>query len=174
MFRFNLGDQMSVELQAQLARRIQSNFPADWVGFVQRWIAFNAIYGAEVGGDERSRVMRCIRLNFTEAAAQSVLDAASRHINKILDVPPGNMQRERDDPDFRLTSQRLADTYWSVSETAVGRLAAVGGVLYQVRCNLIHASKDPFDARDCMLITESLQVLQALIDALLGLLPGGV
>jgi hypothetical protein len=44
----------------------------------------------------------------------------------------------------------------------------VGGVIYQVRCNLIHGDKDPDDARDRMLVSESVAVLRSLMPALEG------
>jgi len=56
--------------------------------------------------------------------------------------------------------------YRSEAETAVGRLAGVVGVLYQIRCNLLHGSKDPSNDRDRILVKESLVVLSALLPEL--------
>jgi hypothetical protein len=56
--------------------------------------------------------------------------------------------------------------YRNRNETSVSRLAAVGGVLYQVRCNLIHGGKDPDNERDKMLVRESLTVLNVLVPAI--------
>jgi hypothetical protein len=70
------------------------------------------------------------------------------------------------DPKFRVASQRCAALYRNKAESEIGRLAAVGGVLYQIRCNLLHGSKDPSSARDRMLVQESLAVLRNLVPVL--------
>jgi hypothetical protein len=69
-------------------------------------------------------------------------------------------------PQFRAASQRYAAIYRNRDETAVTRLAAVGSVLYQVRCNLIHGGKSPDDRRDTMLVRESVAVLRVLVPAI--------
>jgi hypothetical protein len=56
--------------------------------------------------------------------------------------------------------------YRNPKESAVGRLAAATGVLYQIRCNLIHGGKDPDSQRDRMLVRESLAVLRVLVPAI--------
>jgi hypothetical protein len=157
---------MNAALRAQLARRIRVASPADWAAFTQLWIAFNAIYGGEPDSKERARVMASIRRNFSERSALRVLRAVRKSVDKILQVPPGNMLLDKYDPNFRAASQRCSALYRNRAETSVGRLAAVGGVIYQVRCNLIHGDKDPDNERDRMLITESLFVLQSLVPAL--------
>ena len=153
-------------LRAELSRRIRTASPANWREFSQLWMAFNAIYGGEPDSRERSRVMACIRRTFSERSALRVLRAVTRSTNRILGIPPGNMLLDRTDPSFRAASQRCAALYRDKTESAVGRLAAVGGVIYQVRCNLIHGSKDPDDARDRMLVSESLAILSVLVPAL--------
>ena len=70
------------------------------------------------------------------------------------------------DPNFRAASQRCAALYREKYESSVDRLAAIGGVIYQVRCNLIHGAKDPDDTRDRMLVSESLAILRVLVPAL--------
>jgi hypothetical protein len=129
-------------------------------------MAFNSIYGGESDQRERARVMSCIRRHFTERSALRVLRSATKPIDRILELPPGNMLLNRWDPRFRAASQRCAALYRNKKETAVGRLAAVGGVLYQVRCNLIHGSKDPSSERDRMLVHESVAVLEVLVPEL--------
>lgn len=52
------------------------------------------------------------------------------------------------------------------NETPVSRLAAVAAVFYQIRCNLIHGSKDPQVERDRILVAESLNILWFLVPAL--------
>lgn len=129
-------------------------------------MAFNTIYGGEPDARERTRVMSCIRHSFSERAALRVLRRVARSVDRILQVPPGNLLLNRYDPAFRAASVRCAALYRNRGESSVGRLAAVGGVLYQVRCNLIHGGKDPDDERDKMLVRESLAVLRTLVPAL--------
>lgn len=157
---------MNAALRAQLAHRIRIHSPADWSEFSQLWIAFNAIYGGELDARERSRVMSCIRRNFSQGAALRVLRTVRASVDRVLEVPPGSMLLKRNDPNFRAATQRCSALYRNREEKANGRLAAVGGVIYQVRCNLIHGNKDPDDARDRMLVSESLTVLRSLVPAL--------
>lgn len=145
-------------LRAQLARRIRTASPADWREFSQLWMAFNAVYGGEPDKRERSRVMACIRRTFSGRSALRVLRVVTRSTDRILEIPPGNMLLDRGDPSFRAASQRCAALYRDKAQSAIGRLAAVGGVVYQVRCNLIHGAKDPDNARDRMLVSESLAI----------------
>ncbi len=140
--------------------------PSDWSEFSNLWMAFNSVYGGEPDQRERARVMASIRRNFSERAALRVLRNVTRSVDRILEVPPGNMLLNRWDPRFRAASQRCAGLYRNKSESALGRLAAVGGVLYQVRCNLIHGSKDPNNPRDRMLVAESVAILNVLVPAL--------
>ena len=156
----------STALRAELSRRIRASSPADWREFSQLWSAFNSIYGGEPDRLERARVMRCLRESFSAAAALRVLRATSRSITRILEIPPGDMRRDQVDPNFRAASVKYAALYRAPREPSVTRLAALGDVLYQVRCNLVHGSKDPADARDRMLVTESLAVLRVLVPAL--------
>lgn len=156
----------SPTLQAELSYRIRTAAPKEWNAFAALWMAFNSIYGGEADQRERARVMSCIRRNFPERSALRVLRSATKPIDRILALPPGNMLLERWDPKFRAASQRCAALYRNEKETAVGRLAAVGGVLYQVRCNLIHGSKDPNNDRDRMLVRESVTVLEVLVPEL--------
>ena len=154
------------QLRAQLARRIRFDPPGDWKDFAIKWMAFNAIYGGESDRSERSRVMSCIRASLSESAALRVLRAVTGPIDLILAIPPGNMLLESSNPGFRSASQRCVGLYRDRRQSAVDRIAAVGGVVYQVRCNLLHGSKDPDDERDRMLVTQSLCILNELVPAL--------
>jgi len=129
-------------------------------------MAFNAMYGGESDARERSRVMSCIRRNMNERAAVRVLRQSTKSVDRILAIPPANLLLNRWDPKFRAASQRCAALYRNKAETAVGRLAGLAGVLYQVRCNLLHGSKDPSNERDRMLVKESLVILSALLPEL--------
>jgi len=153
-------------LRAELAFRIRALAPAKWNEFSTFWMAFNAIYGGEPDRKERSRVMASIRRNMNERRALRVLRAVTKSVDRILEVPPGNMMLNRWDPSFRAASTRYTAMYRNRDETSVGRLAAVAAVLYQIRCNLIHGAKDPQIQRDRMLVEESVLVLQVLLPEL--------
>lgn len=156
----------SDRLRAELAYRIRTASPREWSEFGTLWTAFNAIYGGEPDQRERSRVMACLRRHFTNGTATQVLRAVRRSVDQILALPPGNLLIDRYDPNFRAASRRYAAMYRNPRETPISRVAAVGAVLYQIRCNLIHGDKDPQAARDRMLVQESLAVLQVLVPAL--------
>ena len=153
-------------LRAQLAFRIRTASPREWQEFTNLWMAFNAIYGGEPNGRERSRVMASIRRSFSERGALRVLRVVTKSIDRILAVPPGNLLLNKYDPNFRAASQRCTALYRNRRESAAGRLAAAAGVLYQIRCNLIHGDKDPDSDRDRMLVGESLAVLRVLVPAI--------
>jgi hypothetical protein len=153
-------------LRAELSLRIRLGAPPEWREFSNLWMAFNAMYGGELGGKERARLMASIRKHFSEKAALRVLRASTPAIDQVLALSPGNMRLDRLDPAFRAASQRCAALYRNQKETAVGRLAGVAGVVYQVRCNLLHGSKDPRSDRDRMLVRESVRILQALVPEL--------
>ena len=153
-------------LRVHLAFRIRTASPGEWRDFTSLWMAFNAIYGGEPDRRERSRVMACIRRSFSERGALRVLRAVTKSIDRILEIPPGNLLLDRYDPNFRAASQRCAALYRNPRESSAGRLAAAGGVLYQIRCNLIHGGKDPDSERDKMLVRESLAALRVLVPAI--------
>jgi hypothetical protein len=157
---------MSDLLRAQLAQRIRTQTPKDWGDFSALWMAFNAIYGGEPDRRERSRVMASVRRHFNETAARRVLRACSSEVDQILAIPPANLLLNLWDPRFRAATQRLTAMYRNKGESAVGRLAAVSGILYQIRCNLVHGSKDPNNQRDTMLVTASVTVLKRMLPEL--------
>ena len=100
------------------------------------------------------------------AGALRVLRNVKESVDLILEIPPGNMLLNCWDPKLRAASRRCAALYRNRSETALVRLAAVGGIVYQIRCNLIHGSKDPDKERDRMLVRESVAVLKVLVPEL--------
>lgn len=153
----------SAALRAQLSRRLRGQFPPEWTRFTQLWLAFNAVYGGEPDPKERARVKGAIRYHVSESSARAILKRSDVAVGRILAIPPGDMRIDQWDPNFRRASREQARIYRNRSQTAVSKLAAVGGILYQVRCNLLHGSKDPFDRRDQMLVRESVRVLELLV-----------
>lgn len=156
---------MSEELRALLAWRIRTAAPPGWGEFSTLWMAFNAIYRGDPDPRERYRVMSTIRRLVNHREARRLLRDRRLAIERIVAIPPGNLQLDRYDPKLRRASQRCAAIYRDPQEAAPTRLAGVGGVLYQVRCNLVHGGKDPDVRRDRMLVAESLHILRDLVPA---------
>lgn len=156
---------VSAALRAQLSRRIRGATPPDWNRFGSLWMAFNAMYRGDPDSGERARVMSAVRRHFSEARARTLLRQCDVPLQRILAIPPGNMLYERWNPNFRRRSRDLARIVEGAG-SARERLAAAAGILYQVRCNLIHGEKDPQQERDRMLVRESVRVLEVLVPEL--------
>lgn len=156
---------MSQKLRAELSRRLRMESPPEWGHFSQLWMAFNAMYGGEPEGLERSRVMRILRVRLSEARSRAILRQCSVAADRILRVPPGDMLFEQWNPKFRRRSRELARAYRK-GASSNAKLVALGGILYQVRCNLVHGSKDPREERDRMLVRESTRVLEIMLPEL--------
>lgn len=156
----------SPALRAQLSRRLRQRSPLEWREFIALWMALNALYGGEPDERERARLMGAVRRYVSAKDARNILERGAAALARIIDPPPGDMRLERWDPSFRAASERCKKKYLSRTQTPQARLAGAAGMLYQVRCNLIHGSKDPSDSRDRMLVNESLNVLRDLVPAL--------
>ena len=155
----------SLALRAELSRRLRGPLPPHWSEFTNLWMAFNAIYGGEPDDRERARVIAAVRRFVSEGEARRILRATEHAIDQIMHVPPGNMLLDTWNPRFRSASRRYLRIYRAPRETARTRLAAVAAILYQVRCNLLHGSKDPGRGRDQMLVRECVRVLRELVPA---------
>lgn len=129
------------------------------------WLAFNAIYGGEPDSGERGRIVMTIRSYISPIRARGLLERIHVAAERILAVAPGDMLTNRWDLRFRLANRWLAWRY-RTGPTPVSRLAALAGVLYQVRCVLIQGSHDRQEERDRMLVRESLQILETLVPEL--------
>ena len=100
-------------------------------------------------------MMGAVRRYASAKDARHILERGAAALVKIIDPPPADMRLERWDPRFRAASERCKRKYLSRTQTPQARLAGAAGLLYQVRCNLIHGSKDPSESRDRMLVRES-------------------
>ena len=149
-----------------LSFRLRHRTPERWDEFSRLWMAFNAIYGGEPDARERARVMAVVRRFVSSRDAQHLLDSRRNAIAELIAVPPGDMRREAWDPRFRAASRKYARRYRDRKSGALARLAAVAGITYQVRCNLLHGSKDPDSARDRMLVRASVDILRDLVPVL--------
>lgn len=157
---------MSIYEQAIFARRLRTRNVPEWCEFLRLWAAFNCLYGEETDGNERERVMQVVQRYLSEPRSQRLIDRISDRALKIVGTPPGDMRKDTSHPQFREQTERCAATYLDPSKPSNERLGGLMGVIYQVRCNLLHVNKDPDDARDMRLILSSNAVMQAAIPAL--------
>jgi hypothetical protein len=153
--------------RAALARRLQNVGITDWREFIHSWIGFNAVYGAVTGVTERDRLMNAVRRLVQPEEAARILAQVKAASDYFSELPPGDMRRDRDHPRFR--EQSIEDLRIVNDEVAepVERLAHLMSVVYRIRCNLIHGSKDPENVRDRRLVTASQQILGLALDAVL-------
>src|SRR5664280_942756 len=135
-----MSTQMDAE-RADRAIRIRRSSPREWTEFATVWMAFNVLYD----GDRREVdcVMACIRSHIDDGVAKDVLRSNAEAIEEVIRIPPGDMRWDQNHARFRMESDGFVACYRDDSQTFVERLAAVGGILYQIRCNLIHGSKRP-------------------------------
>lgn len=157
---------MRIYQQAIFSRRLRTRSIPEWCEFLRLWAAFNCLYGEETGGNERDRVMQVVQRYLSEPRSQRLIDQISDAALKIVGTPPGDMRKDASDPQFREQTGRVAAAYLDSSKPSNERLASLMGVIYQVRCNLLHGDKDPDDSRDIRLILSSNAVMQAVIPAL--------
>jgi hypothetical protein len=153
-------------LKAKLSSGIRAASLPEWKEFCIHWIAFNALYGEEPDNLERSRVMSAISRFLSKQQAKGVLQSSEEAMQRIIQTPPGDMRLHPGDATFRKATRKYKRIYDDSQQDPISRVAAAGAILYQVRCNLIHGSKNPDDQRDKMLVAESLRVLLVLLPAL--------
>lgn len=152
--------------QASLARRIRLNQGLEWGQFTSQWMALNALYNAVEGPSERKRVMNVVEKYLPQPAATRLLGELSAAIQNLAALPPGNVSFSERDKRFRLQSGADLALVRDDTQSATTRMAHLTAVVYQVRCNLLHGTKDPNVQRDRDLVAWSNQVLALLVPAL--------
>jgi hypothetical protein len=157
---------MSIYEQAMFSQRLRTRDVPEWCAFLRLWAAFNCLYGEEDRGIERDRVMQVVQRYLNDPHAQAVIDRIAIEANAIVETPPGDMRKDSSDRRFREHSERCAAIYRDQTLSSKERLSGLMGVIYQVRCNLLHGDKDPDDARDMILVRHSSSVLEAVLPAL--------
>lgn len=115
---------------------------------------------------EHARIAACLEDKVTDSAAEALLLEGSEPIRRLIELPPADMRLDERDPGFPNRTTKLAAIVVDTRQSASRRLAALGGILYQVRNNLAHGDKDPIDGRDQMLVTTSNQILKRVLDVL--------
>lgn len=156
---------MSREL-AERAIKLRTAAVPQWNEFMDNWRACNALYKPESGATEREQAMNVIR-HLSVQEATDILAQLPDAIAYFSALPPGDMRKGNGHPNFR---QRSADDMAVVnnaSENPNTRLSHLIGVVYQIRCNLEHAEKDPSKERDIELVTHSISVMNEVLPALI-------
>lgn len=148
------------------AKRIRTRSGLNWTAFTQPWAAFNHLYAQHRGNTERDCVMNFIRDHLSEVSAERVLDVAAKSIDRLLELPPGDMRLSVVDKRFRVRSRQDAAVVRDATQGATERMAHLAAVLYQVRCNLLHGDKDPISTRDRRLVRACSQILDELLPEL--------
>ena len=143
-----------------------------WSDFPRYWMAFNALYNAVAkdGEPEAMAVERVINFFFDPNAADECVKAiGDAAIAELTAVPPGDDRLSPRDPKYRKKTTDLA-TRIHGSGDSVERLAALMAIVYQVRCNLLHGSKDPAVMRDQELVTTCTPVMEIVVSRLAGIM----
>lgn len=157
---------MSIYEQANFSQRLRTRDVPEWCEFLRLWAAFNCLYGEEAHSRERERVMGVVQRYLSESDAHRLIDQTAAAAREIIATSPGDMRKDAADTQFREQTERCATVYRDCTKPSNERLAGLMGVIYQVRCNLLHGDKDPDDNRDMSLVRRSSAVLQAVVPAL--------
>jgi hypothetical protein len=158
---------MSIYEQALFSKKLRMREAPEWCEFLRLWAAFNCIYGeSDNRFFERDRVMQTVQVHINDIDSLEVIDQTTEASARILDTPPADMRKDATDLNFRAQTQALARTYGDADRSGRERLSALLGVIYQVRCNLLHGDKDPDDERDMALVRDSIIVLKKLMPVL--------
>ena len=146
---------------------------ARWADFPRYWMAFNALYNAvrRNGEPEVEAVIRVIRLFYDAPNAEACLTETNAHIEALIAVPPGDDRRRPTAPNYREKATYFVNQFRRSSDP-VERLAAIMAIVYQVRCNLVHGSKDPVVMRDQDLVSACTPILAVVVSRLQDIMEG--
>jgi hypothetical protein len=130
-------------------------------------MAFNALYRVvrRPRQPEDQAVGDVIELFFKKNDAKRCLDLLKQPIDDLLRLPPGDDRLDPHDPNYRSRTALLANAV-TTSIDPVQRLAGLMKIVYQVRCNLLHGSKDPEVMRDQDLVAYCTPILEVVVPAL--------
>ena len=77
------------------------------------------------------------------------------------------MRKAPNHPRFRKRSTIDLEVVKNTDREPIERLARLMSVVYQIRCNLVHGSKDPDNVRDRSLVSSSQEVLERVLAVML-------
>ena len=132
-------------------------------------MAFNALYTTVRGpGPEHVAVGDAITAYLNPMQASAVLARIDRrHLTALFKLPPGDMRRGPGHPNFRLDTGREISVFRNPASSDPARLAALMKVVYTVRSNLVHGSKNPSVRRDNNLVSACIPIMDAVLPALI-------
>lgn len=158
--------------QAKLARRWLRDDDPEWSEFTQRWMAFNALYDTvrQPNQPEADAIHRTVIKYFDQNTAGRCLKKIDqRDVRALFRVPPGDCRYASGDPRFRRMTSQLVATF-GASADDIERLSCLMRVVYQVRCNLVHGSKDPAIRRDQRLVSVCTPIVDVVVRELIRLM----
>lgn len=141
----------------ELVREPREEFAA----FFFSWAAFNALYDEEAG-DQEEKISALIS-NLPPPTAGRALGSAMQAADVIINDPPGDM-RKAGRRSFKAFSQRQVAVLRDEGRSDNDRLAALCLLVYRVRCNLLHGSKNPIHERDRVLSGEGAEVIRRVVE----------
>jgi hypothetical protein len=138
-----------------------------WTDFPRYWMAFNTLYNAvrEDGDSEKEAIREVILRYFDAHQANICLSTLDTYVQDLIHLPPGDDRLDPTDPRYRQNSTRLIEEMNRISDP-VRRLSNLMLIVYQVRCNLLHGSKDPVIMRDQELVKSCTPILKSVIPML--------
>lgn len=161
--------------QALLANRwMGESNDSMWSEFARYWMAFNSLYSVvqNQGDSETDAIKNVIPAFFDQTQARKCLrDIDPKHVSALFQLPPGDDRYESTDPRYRQKTSRLVAAFHKTNDD-VERLTNVVSVVYQVRCNLLHGSKDPAVMRDQELVSACVPILRVLVSHLGAIMEG--
>lgn len=139
-----------------------------WTEFPRYWMAFNALYNAvrDEQDSEVTAVTKVVGLFIDQGVAQACLDEiGQKRISELTAIPPGDDRLDPHDPNYRKKTAALVSRFYG-SRDPVEQLATLMAIVYQVRCNLVHGSKDPEVMRDQTLVSACTPILEVVVPRL--------
>ena len=147
--------------------------------FMMYWIGFNFLYSDYKRGErdsEKLQIERLCEARFNDLERYDPF-AEDTEIHVFLEHPigkgvsssyrqPRQLRNEGGHlPPRRMTPRQL----WEVVRSGNGleRVQCLFITLYQVRCNLFHGSKSPYDENDLALMRASAHIMRRYMDVLL-------
>ena len=157
--------------QSTIAYRLMHQSNPLWIDFPRYWMAFNALYNYvhQDGDTEKSAISEVLNRYMSNKDAASCLAKHSYEIRGLIELPPGDDRLEPDDPRYREKTIRLVAEMEQAREP-IHKLISIMLIVYQVRCNLLHGSKDDRVMRDQELVAVCTPILQTVVSALIDIM----
>ncbi len=99
----------------------------------RQWRAFNILYNQYRKKIERDRLIMAVQQGVTEDQATAILALVNREVEKLTELPPGNLWLDPSDPEFRRRTTDDMAIVNDVAQTSCDRLAHLMSTVYQVQ-----------------------------------------